>query len=104
MGQFIDVGKVLIQNSINLIGWPLISISAGPTIDLMLNDFLYAFSIIDFYNQQDSESALIDNEPGMYEEFSFDYRLTKDPILTDTHLEIFMFGELTKVGEECIFE
>jgi len=41
LNQIINVGKVLLQNSVNLIGWPVISVSAGPLINLVLNNYQF---------------------------------------------------------------
>ena len=35
-------------------------------------------------------------------EFTFDYRLTNEPILSDNYLELFFFGELTQGKELCL--
>jgi len=83
------------QNSINLIGWPLISFSLGPAFDFGSNDYQYVFSLDDF---SDKDSAPF---PGRFEKFSFDYRLTDDPLIDREYLDMFLFGEFNKVGEEC---
>ena len=45
-GSFnINIGKVIFQNSINLVGWPIISVSGGPLVDQLLNNYQYKFTL-----------------------------------------------------------
>ena len=37
--QVINTGKVLLENSINLVGWPIISVMAGPIIQQLLTNY-----------------------------------------------------------------
>lgn len=39
LNQFINIGKVLIQNSVNLVGWPIISVGARPFIDTLTSNY-----------------------------------------------------------------
>lgn len=37
--QIINTGKVLFENSINLVGWPIISVMGGPVMQQLLTNY-----------------------------------------------------------------
>lgn len=73
INQFINIGKVIFQNSVNLVGWPIISVSGGPLIDQLLNNYQYKFTLNNPIQQADSQ-------------FIFDYRVPLSPYLNSTDM------------------
>ena len=43
--ECLAIGKVLLQNSVNLLGWPLISVSGGPVLSQLLQNYQYDFEL-----------------------------------------------------------
>jgi len=66
----------------------VISVSAGPIINNLLDNFKY---------QQKIDVPQLRKESM----FQFDYRITNDPVITNEYIEFFIFGELTANSKPC---
>lgn len=86
--QLINIGKVIAQNSVNIFGYPTISSFSQPTLEAVLSNYQYAFTL---------NSTLLEKKAN----FTLDYRLTDDPLLTNEFLELYFFGELNHNEEKC---
>lgn len=89
VNEALKIGKVLLQNSFNMIEWPIVASVMDPMVESMLNNYMM---------EQRINVGMIEKDAS----FLFDYKLTNDPqIKPETWLDMFFFGELTYKGTQC---
>jgi hypothetical protein len=75
----VNTGKVILSNSINLLGLPFINLSIPPMLNQYLNNYKYPI-VVDKYDKTST--------------FTFDYSLTSDPVIGTTTLDFFILGQM----------
>lgn len=91
MHQFVYFGTVIIENSVYYIGNMIFTDMVGPVVDDFFNHYHLNFYLPSLVRGQKT----VDN-------FEFDFRNVKDPVLGDSTADFFIAGDFLYQGEGCI--
>ena len=86
--QFIDIFRIVLENSLNIFLRPILNVSLGTVLIYSLEAFLFTFPI-----------EL--KEIGKAGFFAFNSKMTKDPLVAEDFIDLFLLADLVAGKSEC---